>query len=137
MPFSYHGVLFLCRGNSVRSQMAEGIFRSMGPEGVKVWSAGGVPIGLDERAVQVMQEIGIDISGQKSKSIDEIPLDQVDLIVSLCGGPDDPCPDVPEGVEYLQWPMPDPFLSPPKGPDGLGLFREVRDALKERITSLV
>ena len=137
MPFPYRGVLFLCRGNAVRSQMAEGIFRSLAPKKVEVWSAGGVPIGLDGRTVEVMGEIGIDISGYASKSVDQIPIEKVDLVITLCGGPDDPCPDFPGTAEIRQWPSPDPFMSPPQGPDGLDLFRQVRDELKKRITKLL
>ncbi|KPJ85671.1 hypothetical protein AMJ57_02235 [Parcubacteria bacterium SG8_24] len=132
----HKGILFVCRGNSVRSQMAEGLARAAAPEGIEVWSAGTHPIGLDDRAVAVMKEVGIDISGQTSKSVGDVPLGRVDLVVVLCGGADDPCPQVSAGVDRLHWPLPDPYLTVPAGPDGLDTFRRVRNELKDKITGL-
>jgi arsenate reductase len=116
--------------------MAEGFMRELAPEGIEVWSAGIAPIGLDRRAVAVMREIGIDISGHGSKGVESVPLDRVDLIVTLCSDAE-PCPRTPKPAKVLHWPLPDPYLSPPKGQDGLDVFREIRDELKKRIVALL
>lgn len=137
MSFGYKGVLFLCRGNSVRSQMAEGLFRDMASNSIEVWSAGDFPIGLDSRSVAVMKEIGIDISGYISKRLSSVPLDKVDLVITLCGDEKDPCPAVSGEMGKLHWPLPDPYLSEQTGADGLGGFRAVRDELKRKIDDLL
>ena len=77
-------ILFLCVANSARSQMAEGIARSLAPRALKVYSAGSAPSRVNRLAVQVMDEIGIDITRQTSKGIDAVPLKRVDLVVTLC-----------------------------------------------------
>ena len=84
------GLLFLCVANSARSQMAEGIARSMAPEGVTVWSAGSKPTQVRPEAKIVLEEIGIDISAHRSKAVSEIPTDQVDTVITLCG--EEECP---------------------------------------------
>lgn len=135
--FTHKGVLFVCRGNAVRSQMAEGLMRAMAPQDVFVWSAGYTPIGVLSQTVAVMEEIGIDISHNTSKSIQDVPLEDVDLVITLCEGKDDICPHVPGDIDRLHWPMPDPFMAAPAGSDGLDGFRVVRDAIKKKIESLL
>lgn len=137
MPFGYKGVLFLCRGNSVRSQMAEGLFRDAAKDSAEVWSAGDFPIGLDSRSVAVMKEIGIDISGHVSKRLIGVPLEKVDLVITLCGDENDPCPAVSGKMKKLHWPLPDPYLSEQTGADGLDSFRAVRDELKRKVDDLL
>ncbi len=83
-------VLFLCLANSARSQMAEGIARALAPAGVKVSSAGSAPTRLNPLAIRALAEIGVDISGQRSKSVDEIPPSEVDVVVTLCA--EEVCP---------------------------------------------
>jgi len=78
------GILFLCTGNSCRSQMAEGFARKMLPENMEIFSAGLKPKGVHPIAVKVMQEIGIDISKKESKNISEIPLDKINIVINLC-----------------------------------------------------
>ena len=135
--FPYKGILFVCRGNAVRSQMGEGLMRAMAPKDVFVWSAGYMPIGVLSESIAVMQEIGIDISHHTSKSITDVPLEDVDLVITLCGGKDDICPHVPGDMRRLHWPMPDPFMAAPAGADGMEGFRVVRDAIKEKIELLL
>ena len=91
------GILFLCVANSARSQMAEGIARSLAPPGIKIWSAGSRPTSVRPEAIAVLQEIGIDISGHSSKSVTEIPPAEVDTVITLCGG---------RGMPGLSWEKP-------------------------------
>ena len=127
-------VLFLCTHNSARSQIAEGLARSVAPEGAEVWSAGTTPGGVHPLAVEVMKEIGIDISGQRSKNLDETPWRQVDTIVTLCAEADEACPAVAGSVRRLHWPLPDPGRAPES--ERLEAFRAARDELKWRVSSL-
>jgi len=87
------GILFLCTRNSCRSQMAEGFAKKMLPKNMEIFSAGLEPKGVHPMAIKVMQEIGIDISHQKSKNISEIPIDEIDLVVTLCGDAAERCSD--------------------------------------------
>ena len=84
------GILFLCVANSARSQMAEGIARSLAPPGVKIWSAGSRPTKVRPEAIEVLKEIGIDISEHRSKAVAEIPADDVDTVITLCA--EEECP---------------------------------------------
>ena len=128
------GILFLCVANSARSQMAEGICRSMAPRGVSVWSAGSRPTSVRPEAVAVMNEIGIDISTHRSKSTADIPVDQVDVVVTLCA--EQECPFFPGHVTRLNWAMPDP-AAPAESPVAvLEAFRRTRDLLAARIAGL-
>ena len=87
---SPRGILFLCVANSARSQMAEGIARTLAPAGVEVFSAGSNPGRLNPLAMQALAEIGIDLSGHRSKGIPEVPADRVDTIITLCA--EEVCP---------------------------------------------
>ena len=99
-------ILFLCVANSARSQMAEGLAKAMlGPE-VTVESAGSAPSRLNPLALEAMAELGIDISGQRSKPVDEIDTDGLDLVVTLCA--EEVCPVLPGRVRRLHWPVADP-----------------------------
>ncbi len=125
-------VLFLCVQNSARSQMAEGICKALGPPGLRVFSAGSAPADVNPVAVQVLGEIGLDISDQRSKSVDDIDLKSVDTVITLCA--EEVCPLVHAGSERLHWPLPDPAAEP-DGIRRLEAFRHVRDQLRERIGS--
>ena len=128
------GILFLCVANSARSQMAEGIAAKLAPAGVSVWSAGSHPTSVRPEAVEVLKEIGIDISMSRSKPVSEIPADRVDTVVTLCA--DQQCPFFPGPVVHLDWAMPDPAAV--SGPESVRLdaFRAARDALASRIADL-
>ena len=108
MVVSKKGILFLCTGNSCRSQMAEGFAKKMLPKNMKIFSAGLEPKGVHPMAIKVMQEIGIDISHQKSKNISEIPIDEIFLAVTLCGDAAERCPIFPGKVERIHWALEDP-----------------------------
>jgi arsenate reductase len=125
-------ILFLCVANSARSQMAEGLARQMFGDRVEVASAGSVPTLVHPLAVAAMAEVGIDISGQRSKSVDDVNPAGFDLIITLCA--DEVCPVVPGRVKRLHWPMPDPAAAPPD--QAPARFREVRDAIKSQLELL-
>src|SRR5207245_2889029 len=99
-------VLFLCVANSARSQMAEGLARTLAPPAYRFWSAGSEPGALHPLAVAALAEVGVDISHQRAKGLPAIPLDQVDTIVTLCA--EEVCPIVPGTVARVHWPLPDP-----------------------------
>ena len=119
-------VLFLCVKNSARSQMAEGLAREMAPPGYRFFSAGSQPGVLSPFAVEALAEAGIDIAGHRSKGLHEIPLDDVDVIVTLCA--EEVCPYVPGNVTRMHWALPDPV--------DLAAFRAIRDELRGMLPSL-
>lgn len=129
-------IYFLCTGNSCRSQMAEGFAKAiLGPQW-QVASAGVETHGLNPLAVQVMQEIGIDISQQQSKLIDIDYLNNCDMVVTLCGDARDKCPVTPPTVQKMHWPLPDPALALGTDAEKLAVFRQVRDEIKQRVMAL-
>ena len=99
-------VLFLCVANSARSQLAEGLARRLAPPGTRVYSAGSEPGVINPLAVRALGEVGVDASGQRSKGLDAIPLDEIDLVVTLCA--EEVCPLFPRPVRKLHWPLPGP-----------------------------
>jgi arsenate reductase len=129
------GVLFLCVANSARSQMAEGIARSLAPAGVTVWSAGSRPTGVRPEAIAVLREIGIDISRQRSKDVAEIPAGEVDTVITLCG--EEECPLFLGQATRLHWGLPDPAAVSGNEAARLDAFRRVRDELRRRIAQLL
>lgn len=129
-------IYFLCTGNSCRSQMAEGFAKAiLGPQW-QVASAGVETHGLNPLAVQVMQEIGIDISQQQSQLIDIDYLNNCDMVVTLCGDARDKCPVTPPTVQKMHWPLPDPALALGTDAEKLAVFRQVRDEIKQRVMAL-
>ena len=127
------GVLFLCVANSARSQMAEGFARLYAPADVEVWSAGSAPRRLHPLAAVVMSEEGIDIAEHRSKGLDEVPLDRIGTVVTLCA--EEVCPTVPGQARRLHWPLPDPAAVDGDG-ERLQAFRAVRDQIHERVAGL-
>ena len=99
---SPRGVLFLCVANSARSQMAEGLARFLAPPDVMVWSAGSKPTRVRPEAIAALAEIGIDISGHRSKSVSEVPADEIDTVITLCG--EEECPVFPVSYTHLTLP---------------------------------
>lgn len=132
-------MLFLCTGNSCRSQMAEGFLRELYGDKFESLSAGAKPTGyVNEKAVAAMAELGIDISGQNSKHIDEFlpPKGELpDVIVSVCGTADENCPVFPAPVERLQWLFDDPHYAEGTEEEIMNEFRRVRDEIKARLVS--
>jgi arsenate reductase len=123
-------ILFLCVANSARSQMAEGLARRMFGDRAAVASAGSAATGVNPHAIDAMNEIGIDISSHRSKSIAELDASSFDTIVTLCA--EEVCPVVPGRVTRLHWPLPDPARAP--AGEIAAKFREVRDELARRLS---
>lgn len=123
-------ILFLCVANSARSQMAEGLARSMTDDGIEIYSAGSEPTVVNPLAIRAMAEIGIDLSTHRSKSIDEVPLDRVGIVVTLCA--EEVCPVLP-GVESHHWPLPDPAVVAGDESERLSAFRVVREEIRGRL----
>lgn len=123
-------VLFLCVANSARSQMAEGIGRSLAPVSVKVSSAGSEPTAIRPLAVKTLDEIGVDIRTQRSKGVDEVER-PVDAVITLCA--EEVCPVWLEDAWRLHWGQPDPAAVEGSDEERLDAFREVRDELRRRL----
>ncbi len=113
--------------------MAEGLARAMAPAGTQIYSAGVAPESVNPYAIEVMQEIGIDISEHVSKSPDDVPLHEVDCLISLCDHAKQSCPSLPGKWKHIHWSVEDPALV--KGdPDWVrDFYRKTRDELKQRI----
>jgi protein-tyrosine-phosphatase len=129
------GILFLCVANSARSQIAEGIARSMAPPGITVWSAGSRPTSVRPEAIAVLKESGIDISHHRSKDVTEIPAAEVDTVVTLCG--EEECPVFLGKATRLHWGLPDPAAVQGSEEQRLDAFRNTRDDLRSRIGALL
>jgi arsenate reductase len=129
------GILFLCVANSARSQMAEGIARAVAPTGTKVWSAGSRPTTVRPEAIAVLREMGLDISGHRSKAVAEIPASEVDTVVTLCG--EEECPLFLGRATRLHWGLRDPAAVAGNEAERLNAFRSVRDDLVKRISALL
>jgi len=130
-------ILVLCTGNSCRSQMAEGYLRHLGGEGIEVRSAGLEAHGLNPRAVKVMAEDGIDISGHSSDVVDPDGLRWASLVITVCGHADRYCPAVPGRVGKRHIPFPDPARETGSEQEMLSKFREVRDQIRSSMLGLV
>jgi arsenate reductase len=131
-------VMFLCTGNACRSQMAEGFARTKGMGIVESHSAGVSPAGyIHPRAIAVMKEGGIDISGQKSKAISIELFEKMDLIVTLCGNAEATCPATPPKIRRLHWPIEDPVGARGTEDEVVAEFRRARDEIKERVINLI
>ena len=130
-------VLYLCTGNSCRSQMAEGWTRELGGEGVAVESAGIEAHGKNPRAIGVMQEAGVDISGQESTVVTQEMLGRADIVVTVCGHADEQCPALPPGVPKVHWPLTDPAKASGSEDEILGEFRATREEVKRRVGDLL
>lgn len=130
-------VLFLCTGNSCRSQIAEGWAKHIGGDSVVVHSAGIEAHGKNPRAIEVMQEIGIDISGQESTIVDDTMLQNADVLVTVCGHADEQCPVLPPGITKLHWPLTDPAKATGTEEEIMIEFRATRDEIKGRVNELL
>lgn len=130
-------VLFLCTGNSCRSQMAEGLARHLAGDKWEVFSAGLEPQGISSRAVEVMLERGIDISHQRSETLDPQLIRQMDVVITLCGDAAEKCPILPSEVKSLHWSLPDPAKNEGSKEEVYSMFRIVRDEIEERLLNLL
>lgn len=130
-------ILFLCTGNSCRSQMAEGWTRKLAGSLVDVQSAGIEAHGKNPRAIQAMKERGVDISGQESNVVTDEMLERADLVVTVCGHADEQCPVLPAGTRKLHWPLTDPAKASGTEEEIMAQFRATRDEVKERVRKLL
>jgi arsenate reductase len=124
-------ILFLCTGNSARSQMAEGLLRHMAGDRFEVFSAGTRPAGLNPNAVKAMAEAGIDISGHRSKSVDECAGQQFDCVFTVCDNAKEACPFFPGGGKRIHHSFKDPAAAPAERQ--MDVFRRVRDEIAARL----
>lgn len=125
-------VLFLCTGNSARSQMAEGLARRLSGPGVEAYSAGLEPKGVNPLATRAMIERGIDISDQTSKGIEAVPR-EVDFVITLCDNAADRCPTFPGKARRIHWSLPDPATVAGPEEQRLQVFRDVRAEIESRL----
>jgi len=132
-------ILFVCTGNACRSQMAEGFARALLHDVLTPFSAGVAPSGLDPRAVAVMAEAGVDISGQRSKAVSELPDVPFDVVVTLCGQSGDACPYVPGAGRRIHAGFDDPpalAAGAASEEEALDHYRRVRDAIRNFVLDL-
>ena len=129
-------VLILCTGNSCRSQIAEGILRHYGRENFEVFSAGTKPSKVNETAIEVMKEIGIDISNHRSKHLDEFKNQVFDYVITVCDHANESCPLFPTKTVKLHWSFPDPPHDKEMTPEVWNEFRKVRDMIHEKFRAV-
>jgi arsenate reductase len=130
-------ILVLCTGNSCRSQMAEGFFRKIGSGRIEAYSAGLTPKRVHPKAIAVMREVGIDISGHTSHHLSEYITQQFDFVITVCDNAAENCPVFPGATTKLHWPYDDPDKATGTEEQVIGEFRRVRDAIRLRIAAWV
>jgi len=134
-------LLFLCTGNSCRSQMAEGWARELGKQYGDDWlqveSAGIESHGKNPRAIAVMQDAMLDISAQESTTVTDEMLEQADLVVSVCGHADEHCPVLPAGTRKIHWPLDDPAKAEGTEEEIIKVFMASRDDIRRRVNELL
>lgn len=130
-------LLFLCTGNSCRSQMAEGFLRHLAGDRVQVQSAGIEAHGKNPRAISVMDEVGVDIYGQESTRVTDGMIRDADIVVTVCGHADERCPVLPPGTRRIHWPLSDPAKAEGDEQAIMRRFREIRDEIRDRVESLI
>lgn len=130
-------VLFVCTGNSCRSQMAEGVLRQLAGDRLGVDSAGLEAHGQNPRAIGVMDELGVNLRGQQSTILADAHLDWADLVVTVCGDADESCPILPPGTRKRHWGLPDPARAQGDEEQVMAEFRAVRDDIRQRVGAIV
>ena len=130
-------ILYLCTGNSCRSQIAEGWTRRLGEDRVEVQSAGIEAHGKNLRAIKIMQQAGIDISGQESTIVSQEMLNLADVVVTVCGHADEQCPVLPAGVKKVHWPLTDPAKATGSEEEIMSEFRATRDEVEKRVRNIL
>lgn len=126
-------VLFLCTGNSAHSQMAEGLLRSYAGESFDVASAGVSPSQVRPEAIEVMREVGIDVSNHRSKSVDEYIGQDFDYVVTVCDNAKQQCPIFPDVTTRIHWNLDDPSEAAGDKITKLSVFRRVRNELTAQL----
>jgi arsenate reductase len=130
-------ILFLCTGNSCRSQMAEGWASHLGGGTLVAESAGIEAHGKNPRAIAVMREAGVDISGQESTRVTDEMIRRADIVVTVCGHADEHCPVLPAGVNKIHWPLNDPAKATGTEDEIMAQFRATRDEVRRRVADLI
>jgi arsenate reductase (thioredoxin) len=130
-------ILILCTGNSARSQMAEGLLRHDGGNRFEVCSAGTKPSQVRPEAIEVMRELGIDISSHRSRSVDEFTGQEFDYVITVCDNANESCPVFPGRTRRIHWGFEDP--AEVKGDEArrMAVFRRVRDEIREKLTGFI
>ena len=126
-------VLILCTGNSARSQMAEGLLRHDGGERFEVFSAGVSPSRVRPEAIEAMREVGVDISNQRSKSVEEFAGQAFDYVITVCDNAREQCPFFPAETRRIHWSFDDPAAAVGDEAQRLSVFRRVRDEIRARL----
>jgi arsenate reductase len=126
-------VLFLCTHNSTRSQMAEGLLRDLAGEQFEVFSAGTERTRVQPLAIEAMREVGTDITGHRSKTLDEFDGESFDYVITVCDRANESCPIFPGATERVHWSFDDPTAVLGNEEQRLRAFRTVRDAIKQRL----
>jgi len=125
-------ILILCTGNSCRSHMAEGILRNAAGDLFEIFSAGSKPSGyVHPKAIEVVGELGIDISGHESKHLDQFLNAGIDTVITVCGNADQACPAFPGKVNRYHWGFEDPPHAAREGESEIDAFRRIRDEIKK------
>lgn len=130
-------ILFVCTGNSCRSQMAEGWARQFAPPDWRIGSAGIEAHGKNPGAIAVMREVGIDISTQESTRVTDAMINTADVVVTVCGHADEHCPVLPPGTRKEHWPLNDPAKATGTEEEIMAVFRATRDDVEERVAELI
>ena len=130
-------VLFLCTHNSARSQVAEALLRSLGEERFEAFSAGAEATRVRPEAVKVMAELGVDISEQKSETLECYLGEPFDYVITVCNAASDSCPAFPGPAQRLHWSLPDPSAAEGGEEERLAVFRSVRDRLREHVAGFI
>jgi arsenate reductase (thioredoxin) len=126
-------VLILCTGNSARSQMAEGLLRHIAGDRFEIESAGTIASFVRPQATAAMAEIGIDISGHRSKSLDEFLTNSFDYVITVCDNANETCPAFPGPAKRIHWSFDDPANATGSGDEVLKKFRRIRDEIKLKL----
>ena len=130
-------ILYVCIGNSCRSQIAEGWTRHLGGDRVSVRSAGLEAHGIKPNAVATMQAVGIDISDQPSSVLDDADIEWADVVVTVCGHADENCPLLPPGTQKIHWPFEDPARVSGSAQKIANAFATTRDAMRVHVEQLL
>ena len=130
-------IIFICTGNSCRSQMAEGLMRDAIGENFDVLSAGSNPSKVHPAAIKVMKEWGIDIQNQKSKSVNNYLEENIEIIVTVCQKANQVCPNFPNGRTKIHWNIKDPFHSWDSEERDLAPYRIARNEIKKKVNNLL
>jgi arsenate reductase len=130
-------VLFLCTHNSARSQMAEGLLRHHGGDAYEVFSAGTEATGVRPEAIAVMAELGIDISGHQSKTLERYFREPFDWAITVCDAACEACPVLPGAAHRAHWDLDDPAAAQGSEDERLAVFRRIRDEIDDRVQRFV